>query len=542
VAILNVRNTPCPARLRLSLVHLLAALCASQPCPGQQLLFKWDGVYQIDRLGIGVCGCGDVDQDGVADVAIGVPATYFSGRPGRVDLMSGRDGSLIKSLLESGSAGAFGESIALTADRNGDAIRELLIGAPLKVSDQGEFGAVYVVSPADGRIIQEIVGDAGSFGLGGSVDSGVDLNLDGIEDLLVGASGDDTNGYTAGAAYVYSGADGTVLFQLFGKGDLNQFGQSVAFCGDVDADGVADIGVGAPRFSTAFLSECGAGYVYSGKTGQLIFLITGSKNKDKIGAGISSAGDLNRDGYGDVIVGAQQLYSVCTGPGYAVAVSGKDASVLWSIPGDSDFDTLGKTVRLLGDLNQDGFADIGIGAIQADYGGCERAPGYLKLISGRSSALLYQFEGTLATTGIGGESFGFEASAVADVNRDGFPEVLIGAPDAIQGNESSAGRAYLFSGNDLFLQASPREAEEGDLLVLSLREQDPGTLAAIFLVEIQSVPYVQLLALGCFAPDLGFSFSATVPGGLAGLECTFQAFALSRGRIIDSAREVVKFR
>ncbi|MCJ7459407.1 MAG: FG-GAP-like repeat-containing protein, partial [candidate division Zixibacteria bacterium] len=137
---------------------------------------------------------------------------------------------------------------------------------------------------------------------GYSVSGAGDVNNDGYADLIVGALLNSAGGSFAGRAYVYSGQTGALLYTFTGEAAGDEFGCSVSGAGDVNKDGYADLIVGT--FAYPGGTYAGRAYVYSGQTGALLYTFTGAAANDQLGVSVSGAGDVNKDGYADLIVGA----------------------------------------------------------------------------------------------------------------------------------------------------------------------------------------------------------------------------------------------
>ena len=295
-----------------------------------------------------------------------------------------------------------GDSVASAGDINGDGLADVVIGANNKAyvifgRDQG-FASVDLrhLSPDDGFVMSS---DGPIQGIGGSPMSAGDVNGDGFADIVVGAPRNSDAGYDAGAAYVIFGkADGFGPIDLEHLASTDGFvlrgaegswaGYRVAAADDVNGDGYADIIIGAPHLAGGGdRLYVGAAYVILGKAegfGPIDlthlapsdgFMIKSSDDRAEAGASVSSAGDVNGDGYADLIVGAP--YAALDAPfqdtGAAYVIFGKadgfgpiDLDALASEDGYMVLGTqrshLGNSVAPAGDINGDGVDDLMIGA------------------------------------------------------------------------------------------------------------------------------------------------------------------------------------
>jgi hypothetical protein len=263
-----------------------------------------------------------------------------------------------------------------------------------------------------------------------SVHSAGDVDQDGRPDFIVGAPEDGfIFGVGEGYARVYSGANGSTLYALDGAVSGDAFGTAVGAAGDVDADGYADVVVGSPGAGVS-ASQAGRVVVYSGQTGALLWSFDGAVPGEALGVSVAGAGDVNGDGYADILTGAPLASG--TGPyrGLARVYSGKTGAVLRTFVGVADGDRLGASVDAVGDINGDGKSDVIVGSYAAGA----------KIYSGATGSVLYTF------TGLADDRLGYSVAGAGDVNGDGVPDVIVGAPQDGNIFFPGAGYAVVYSG------------------------------------------------------------------------------------------------
>ena len=362
---------------------------------GGYLIWAVDGDQALELLGESVASAGDFDHDGFADVIIGSPAylgTAGSGA-GRCSVYSGADGSVLFSREGERIGDSLGDSVASAGDYNNDGHDDVVVGARGYDGVGGaDTGKIYIHSGADGAVLfaveGELPGEFGhsAFGLG-------DFDDDGYHDVVVGAWGYDGGaGTDSGKAYVFSGHDNSLLFSREGEVAGDMLGRSVSGAGDFDGDGFDDIVVSSRGFDGVAGAGAGKIYVYSGADGSQVFAIEGEAAGCNFGSSVANAGDFDADGRADIIVGAY-LFAGAAGAqsGKVYVFSGRDHALLLAREGDTAGDRFGDTVAPAGDYDGDGVVDVVVGA--ETFSG---STGKISVLSGITGRVLFEQEGESA--------------------------------------------------------------------------------------------------------------------------------------------------
>ncbi|MCU0225909.1 MAG: integrin alpha [Acidobacteria bacterium] len=360
-------------------------------------------------------------------------------------------------------AGNFGYALASAGDVNGDGYGDVIVGAPnydMGGTDAGMalvyYGNTWGLTGAPMKTI------AGTFGakMGYSVATAGDVNGDGYGDVIVGAPGFNNS---TGKAEVYRGSpiglSATPMWVDVGLGYGHRFGYAVAPAGDVNGDGYGDIVIGAPGYSGGQGGE-GAAFVYLGSaTGlplpaepdwQAESQAAHPYDQQTFGAAVGTAGDVNGDGYSDIIVGdswASEAY-VWHGSAAGLGASGEPGNADWSARPKTSF---GAAVGTAGDVNGDGYTDVIVGAPRATVTLAEEGQAfvYAGSAAGLGAAALWSRVGGQANA-----HYGWSVGTAGDVNGDNYADVVVGAP-SFTWTYAEGGKAEVFHGSASGPSASP---------------------------------------------------------------------------------------
>jgi methionine-rich copper-binding protein CopC len=469
--------------------------------------FRIDGIlpktsYSTDPA-LSLAAAGDVNGDGYDDIVIGTGLVNYS--YGQSAVVFGKAGGFSGSMtlsslngsngfrLDSSNMYQVGVSVGGGGDFNGDGYADVIAGANWAAPNGNFSGSSYVTfGKATGFTSlssiasagMRIDGDASNIHSGFSVGSAGDVNGDGVDDILIGSYG--KNSYT-GAAYVVFGnkaglpanlnlssLDGSNGYRLEpGVQAFIEVGYSVSKAGDVNGDGYDDLIIGSGSIGgiyVAFGKASGFAAVQnlSKLDGSNGFALTSFSGNDYAGYSVHGAGDINGDGFADVVIGAPARNVLGSyGAGSAYVVFGKASGMpstfnLTTLSGADGFridgitlgDNVGISVSGAGDVNGDGYDDLIIGANHASTDGKDAGTAYL--IYGKATGFpaainLADLDSTVGLRiggGSAGDDIGIAVSAAGDVNGDGYADLLVGA-DNTDYNGAGTGSSYVVFGSNL---------------------------------------------------------------------------------------------
>lgn len=477
------------------------------------------------EYGHSVDSAGDVNGDGYADLIVGAhkydngltdegAAFLYYGSPAGLSLTADW-------FVDSNQGGSwFGHSATTAGDVNGDGYGDVIIGAPRYDNGQTDEGAAFLYYGSASGLglvaVWSVDSNQGAANMGGFVSTAGDVNGDGYSDVIVNANAYDNGQVDEGAVFVYHGSASGVSLTPDWTGEGNQtsadYGLKVSSAGDVNGDGYSDIIVGARFYDNGQVDE-GAAFVYHGSATGLSLTANwiGESNQASALMGpVSGAGDVNGDGYSDVIVGAYWYnggqFQEGRAFGYYGSASGLSLTANWTAESNQSSSYFGIDVGTAGDVNGDGYADVVVGAFEYENGTFNEGAAFLYLGSatGISPTANWMGEGNNSSS-----RYGDMVNTAGDVNGDGYADLVVGARLFTNG-QTEEGKVFLYYGNGSDgLDITPRQMRtDGTVHVAPLGISDSSTAVQLRLTGRTPLGRDQVKLEWQVAP-LGVPFTAT---------------------------------
>ena len=361
----------------------------------------------------------------------------------------------------------------LAWDASGRSLAARLVngsGGPIIEVDDREARYPVTVDPFLTGPAWQVEGDQPGARMGVAVASAGDVNADGFSDVLVGAPFHQDGEPGEGRAYLFLGSSSGPSTTPAWTADGNQigasFGIALACAGDVDADGHSDVIIGASELDGTFVNE-GSAFLFRGTPNGLeatpSWSASGGVAGARFGFATAGVGDVDGDGFSDVVVGATNFGNGQPGEGaaflYRGSASGLASTPSWSFEGNQNQAAYGWSVAPAGDVNADGYDDFVVGAANFDDGELDEGAAFLHLGSPTGPGTTFDWMGT---SNVAGARFGTDVDGAGDVNADGFTDVIVGAPEYTNG-ELNEGAAFLYLGSPTGLAALPQRTIEGQV-------------------------------------------------------------------------------
>jgi hypothetical protein len=489
------------------------------------------GVSKQEELGNGVAILWDVDGDGVNDVAA-ASAPYYGLCD--VTVFSGASGAAIGTVSSGVGGDRYGVALTPLGDVDGDGVPELAIGAPGTGSGPPMNGSVEIRSGGTGAILRTLAGPTLSCEFGAALASARDASGDVV--LLVGAPARTIGGVDSGSVASFDLTTGVMRFEVGIPDAGARFGGALDAVGDVNGDGIVDWVVGAPNRNAAPFGG-GEARLISGADGSTLVTWFPTSGASGYGWSVCGPGDLDGDGVPDVLIGAEWTDAAQKLRGRVDAFSGATGNLLYMVHGPVANGNFGSALGRIGDFDQDGAPDFAVGAPYQATGGAAY------LVSGRSGALIWEFDGP-----DGVENYGRGLSNVARgfdgrIDSDRIPDLVIGAPNDGGSYSQWHGRVDVRRLSDLYLSATPSAPAPGATVTLETKLGLAGFPVGLFAVAFDTTPIGTFFQIGTFNAAGKHVVAGTTPAGLSGHTLTLRSYAigLDGQTVVDSQDTTIAF-
>ncbi len=469
----------------------------------------YGGVRQAG-LGHTLAAVGDVNGDGYDDMVVGAPfyGSYTGSHEGRAYLFLGSAMGLATTpawtIAGGGSCGNYycnvGYGVGAAGDVNGDGYADVIVSMGRWSNGQYDEGRVnvYYGSPTGLSVTPNWMVEGNQYRgyFGATPGTAGDVNGDGYDDVIIGSGA--SYGVGKNTAFVYLGsptglscgtgcpvdATAAAAWTFTSSQATANVGGAVATAGDLNGDGFSDVLVAAPLYDEGGRTDAGMVWAFLGSSAGLsstpVWSAVGDQAYAQLGYGLSTAGDVNGDGYDDFVVGAPRYDNGQTDEGrawlYLGSALGPSTTAAWISEPDRANTAYGNSFGALGDLNGDGYADVAAGGLEWDSDSRTNA-GKVWVYLGSAAGLA----GTAAWTAEGDQAGAVLGAAVGagDVNGDGAPDLLIGARDYDR-TYIDGGAVFVYHGANrppVAEASGPYTVAEGDIVPLDgtgSSDPDPG--------------------------------------------------------------------
>ncbi len=418
----------------------------------------WESNQVGAEAGRALASAGDVNWDNYADFLIGAPLWDGPGGQdeGAVFVFygsnNGPSGVPGATLLGGLAAAHFGAALSTAGDVDGDRYADVIVGAPDYAGREIGQGAafVYLGSPSGitASPVFTVLGSGLNAHLGAAVSGAGDVNADAFADIVVGVPGATVGLHVAaGKALIYrgiAGGIGTALGTILGDADSMSTGSSVANAGDTNGDGYADVVIGSPGSAASLERRSGQADIYkgtaSGFSSTPILTVLGTGAEERLGSTVACAGDVDGDGYADVLIGSERFPAPDVETGQFLLVSGaRTGPVVESTLRGSEVGAgYAASIATTGDANGDGYAEILVGAPTFTGAGPSAQGAVFSYVGSASPPVLAGNTPLVASAPFTG--YGTSLAILPWTESDPFPALLIG--ESLFG-ASQQGRAEL---------------------------------------------------------------------------------------------------